>query len=120
MFKEIRKYIVGCSVFLLTIFSVYYTMVVMYTHFHIINGVTVIHAHPYSGEHTHSQGQLLVLDLFSHFYSDEAGDTICFTIPIRPLLYTLVDQYESPFVQTEYSEGIYRRGPPHSLISCNL
>ena len=75
-----------------------------------------MHAHPFQGEHTHSQRQLLVLDLFSHFYSDEVGDTVSFTIPIRPLLYTLVDNYESPFVASDYSEGIYRRGPPTFFI----
>lgn len=119
MFKQIRKYILVCSALMLIIFSVYYTMVAMYTHFHIINGVTVMHAHPFHGQHTHSQGQLFVLDFFSHFYTDEVGDTICFTTPVRPLLYTLKDQYESPFVQTDYTDGIYRRGPPifHSCSS---
>ena len=116
MFGKIRKYIVACSAFLLIIFSVYYTMVAMYTHFHIINGVTIMHAHPFHGEHTHSQGQLLVLDFFSHFYSDEASETICFTIPIRPLLYTLEDEYESPFALTYFSDGIYWRGPPSNFL----
>ena len=116
MFKQIRKYILACSAFLLTIFSVYYTTIVLYTHFHVINGVTVVHAHPFQGEHTHSQGQLLVLDFFSHFYSDEASETVSFTIPIRPLLYTLEDNYESPFVHSDYTEGIYRRGPPVFFI----
>ena len=109
MFKTIRKYIVACSAFLLIIFSVYYTMVAMYTHFHIINGVTVMHAHPFHGEHSHSQGQLLVLDLFSHFYSDEVGDTVSFSIPTRPLLYTLKDEYKSPFFVLNFTDGIDRK-----------
>ena len=88
----------------------------MYTHFHIINGVTVMHAHPFHGEHSHSQGQLLVLDLFSHFYSDEVGDTVSFSIPIRPLLYTLQDEYESPFCGLDFTDGIYWRGPPVFFI----
>ena len=117
MFKQIRKYVIACSAFLLIIFSVYYAMVALYTHFHIINGVTVMHAHPFHGEHSHSQKQLLVLDLFSHFYSDEASsETVCFTIPIRPLLYTLEDEYEAPFLHSDFSEGIYWRGPPSFFI----
>lgn len=116
MFREIRKHIFACATFMLLIFSVYYTTVVLYTHFHIINGVTVVHAHPFHGEHSHSQGQLLVLNFFSHFYSDEVGDTVCFTIPARPLLYTLEDNYESPYTLSDYSEGIYRRGPPTFFI----
>lgn len=91
-------------------------MVVMYTHFHIINGVTVMHAHPFHGEHTHSQGQLLVLDFFSHFYCDESFETVCFSIPIRPLLYTLDGEYESPFALYSFSDGIYWRGPPAFII----
>ena len=87
-------------------------MIAVYTHFHIINGVMVMHAHPFHGEHNHTEGQLLVLNFFSHFYSDEAGDTVCVSVPFRPLLYVLEDEYEAPFLLSDYTAGIYRRGPP--------
>ena len=112
MFGRIRRHIIVWSVFLLTLFSVYYAMVAKYTHVHIINGVMVVHSHPFHGEHSHTQGQLLVLNFFSHFYSDEASDTVCFTIPIRSLLYTLEDEYEESSSLSDFSDGIYWRGPP--------
>lgn len=87
-------------------------MVAAYTHFHIINGVMVVHAHPYHGEHSHTEGQLLVLNFFSHFYSDEASETISFTIPVRPLLYILEGDYIDSFSKSDFSDGIYWRGPP--------
>ena len=112
MFNRVRRHILVWSVLLLTIFSVYYAMVAIYTHFHIINGVMVVHAHPFHGEHTHTDGQLLVLNFLSHFYSDEASDTVPFTIPVRPLLYTLKGGYEESSSLSVFFDGIYWRGPP--------
>ena len=112
MFNKIRKHILACSAFLLIIFSVYYGMIAVYSHFHVINGVMVMHAHPFHGQHSHTQGQLLVLNFFSHFYSDEASETVCFTIPIRPLLYTLQDEYDGQSSLSDFTDGIYWRGPP--------
>ena len=118
MFKQIRDNILACSVFMLSIFSVYYTMVVMYTHFHVINGVTITHAHPFHGEHNHTQEQLLVLDFFSHFYSDGSDELPHIDAPYRPLLYTLDQDYEAPFILPVYSNGIFHRGPPSLFIYC--
>ena len=112
MFKGIRRYITALSVLLLTIFSVYYATVAFYTHAHILNGVTVMHAHPFHGEHSHSQGQLILLNLFSHIYSEEAGDIVHFPIPIRPYLYTLEDDYQTPAFVSDLVDGLYLRGPP--------
>ena len=116
MFKGIRRYITALSVLLLTIFTVYYATIAFYTHAHILNGVTVMHAHPFHGEHSHSQGQLLLLNLFSHFCSEEAGDIVDFPIPIRPYLYTLEDEYKSPAFVLDFVDGLFLRGPPSFSI----
>ncbi len=116
MFKRIRKHIIIWSAFLLTLFAVYYSIIAIYTHVHIINGVMVVHSHPFHGQHTHTEGQLLVLNFLSHFYSEEVGETVSFTIPFRPLLYILPDEYIETSPCSLFSDGIYWRGPPSAFF----
>lgn len=49
---------------------------ILFTHTHVVNGVSIIHSHPYnsSGEnktpsHSHSSGEYLVLHVLSDFLS---------------------------------------------------
>lgn len=45
---------------LLTLFVVFKTSVTMFTHIHIVDGVIIVHSHPYADEHhTHSVEQII-------------------------------------------------------------
>lgn len=52
--------------FLLVLFTSYTGAISLFTHTHIINGVTYIHSHPFKigepSQHTHSVKQLIFLD----------------------------------------------------------
>jgi nitrate reductase gamma subunit len=41
-------------------------------HTHIVNGVTIIHSHPFDKKgHTHSKEGYLIINLIAHYVSDE-------------------------------------------------
>ncbi|MGM9704830.1 MAG: hypothetical protein ACI3YB_02410 [Prevotella sp.] len=51
---------ISVSLMLLTLFLVFKTGITMFTHIHIVDGVVVVHSHPYSDEHhTHSVEQII-------------------------------------------------------------
>lgn len=51
------------ALFMLALFVSYKAGITMFTHAHFINGVMIVHSHPFSSDsnHKHSDGQLLVL-----------------------------------------------------------
>jgi hypothetical protein len=60
--------------FLLIIFSGYFASVTFFTHTHIVDGVTIVHSHPFrshSGNvpvhHQHSENGFVLIHFLSHF-----------------------------------------------------
>jgi len=57
--------------FLLILFVSYAAGITLFTHSHVINGVTIVHSHPYNKDvpHSHSTVELDLLHLLNHFVS---------------------------------------------------
>ena len=60
--------------FLLLLFLGYYGSITLFTHCHILNGVTIIHSHPFSSytgnnpiNHQHSANGYILIQLLSQF-----------------------------------------------------
>lgn len=51
---------------LLTVFMAYYAIISVYAHVHVVNGVMVVHSHPFKDKHSHPTGQTLVLHHLTH------------------------------------------------------
>lgn len=52
---------------LVVLFASYVGGITLFTHTHIIDKVTYVHSHPFhKGEHSHSDGQLMLLHQFFH------------------------------------------------------
>ena len=66
--KHFKVYI---SLLLFSLFTAYQVSITMFTHVHYINGVLVVHSHPYGtkSEHTHSQSEVLVIDRLSDYHT---------------------------------------------------
>lgn len=66
---------------LFVIFTFYYVNACFFYHSHIINGVTIVHSHFHSKEHTqtgsHSTSELTLISTLSSFQSLQAS--LCFT-----------------------------------------
>lgn len=60
--------------FLLILFLGYYVSISSFTHTHIVNGVTIVHSHPYNPfskdkpvNHQHSANEFVLIHFLSHF-----------------------------------------------------
>ncbi len=60
--------------FLLIIFCGYFTSVTFFPHTHIVDGVTIVHSHPYKSHsgnvpvnHNHSKDGFILIHFISHF-----------------------------------------------------
>ena len=106
---KVRKIIGALS--LLILFVAYQASITAFTHVHYVNGVLITHSHPFSGAHSHSKPQLLVIDRLSHFLMPDQ-ESVEILHPLRPLL-AVVDTapllYEA---QVESREVLSLRAPP--------
>ncbi len=47
----------------------------LFTHTHTIDGIKIVHSHPYTGDnHVHSDAQIFAISHLSTFLSEEAND----------------------------------------------
>lgn len=81
--------------FLLILFLGYYGSITLFTHCHIINGVTIVHSHPFNSDNgtgstnvPHSEKQLLLIQLLSVFFTTAIPITFAAFI-FRSLLYEI-------------------------------
>ena len=111
MLLRTRSSIRLCVGLLLTLFITYYAMVAAFTHVHIVNGVMIVHSHPFSSPHEHSSSQAMVLHFMTTFQSLEAE----ISTPLHPdyiLLAIIAPRTDQPFVKGRTLEGVYLRAPP--------
>ncbi len=108
------------EVLLLIIFIGYYSGVTMFYHTHVINGVTVVHSHPFmnlgnsSGhpiKHTHSQNSLGFIQFVTHFVSTIVSGY--FFIKLYLLFLTKYKIPVTDFARLPYRDtGCFLRAPP--------
>lgn len=102
---------------LLTVFMAYYAIISVYAHVHVVNGVMVVHSHPFSNQHSHPTGQTLVLHYLTHFNSLEAGPAVGIEAPYAKLIHTSYSEYIVAHTMSDHKSGIYLRAPPVSSFS---
>lgn len=63
------------QIFLPLLFAGYVTGISLFTHTHVVNGVTIRHSHPFDRgtEHSHSSAEFQLLHLLSQVLTDTAG-----------------------------------------------
>ena len=72
------------------IFMIYYGEIISFTHVHVVNGVTVVHAHPYksgnaSDYHHHSLSELQLFHQLSVFSLEDGAVQSLIIEPFIPL-----------------------------------
>lgn len=111
MYKSFRKHMRIWALCLATLFAAYYATTALFAHVHVVNGVMLVHSHPFTKSHSHNDGQTLALHFLSSFSSLEAEHTEI-ELPNLLLLYSLVGRLEVSPVVSSYAAGIYLRAPP--------
>lgn len=111
------------SVVLLILFLGYYSSITFFTHTHIINGVTIVHSHPYksgpksgTSNSQHSDKELQIIQLLSDFFTTAVSLSFA-VILLLALLYKIpinskVDGYIGSGGYCTY----LLRAPPFEII----
>ena len=115
MLRQFRAYLIGCVAFFLAVFASYYVVVTVYSHIHIVNGIMLVHAHPFKTHHDHTAGQTVVLHFLSVFHSLEAEPFEGITV-YRPFLEVLHGNTGTVSFEEPEPSYVCLRAPPVSLF----
>ncbi len=97
MFGSKLKYFMGksLSVLLLILFLGYYSSITFFTHSHIINGVAIVHSHPFNSDKRgdsstapHNSKELVIIQLLSEFFTTFFAFSFAILL-FRALLYKI-------------------------------
>ena len=99
--------------FLLLLFSCYYSSISMFSHAHIVNGTSVQHSHLGGGaSHEHSDSQYALIEILSNFQAESAP---VFQQAVAHLYLSESDictEYLAPSHLSDVSSVHSLRGPP--------
>lgn len=110
-----KKMIRIFKIILPALFIAYLASTSFFYHTHIVNGVTIVHSHPFEKKgHTHTQKGYLIINLMAHYISD---GVIVPHFSFTPL-YTFTHYIIQPVIN-ETAQGIIiptsSRGPPYNV-----
>ena len=71
--KQLYLNIMKC--FLPVLFISYMAVITLFTHSHVVNGVTIVHSHPFKkgSEHSHTTVEFQLLHLLNHVLTTDSG-----------------------------------------------
>lgn len=104
--------------FLPMLFVSYLASITLFAHIHVVNGVTIVHSHPFKKDaaHTHTTVELLLVHFLSHFVTDGAAVVFALSIFIPFLLCLLLPLRQG--IQASTFRGVVSlRAPPVILFS---
>lgn len=107
--KTIRTY---SAYLLLILFGCYYSGISLFSHTHIVGGVSVVHSHLGGGsDHSHSDGQYAVVDILSQFQSEDAAvcPSVCSPFYLISEVFT---EYHGSIHACDVNGSSPLRGPP--------
>lgn len=108
--KRLKKHRITGAV-LLVLFALYWCGITLFTHSHVVNGVIVVHSHPYNVEHSHTPAQLETVFFLSLLQASgdlsEAGELPFWLIPLGVIVFA-----GASAVSVRPARNILTRGPP--------
>lgn len=74
--------------FLPVLFISYMAGITLFTHSHVVNGVTIVHSHPFKkgSEHSHTTVEFQLIHLLSHVLMTDSGLIPTFSVAALSLL----------------------------------
>ena len=100
------------KLFLPLIFIAYLGGITLFTHSHVVNGVIIVHSHPFKGEHQHTEVELETIFFLSPFAASGSlftpSSTTVFWVLLCLLAVPAVERIK--LIRTDC--GIYLRAPP--------
>lgn len=99
-------------------FLIYLGNITLFTHSHIIDGVTIVHSHPFKKDnaghpaHQHTPAQFQLIHQLSSFGSEEISTTYISPAVFLTVLAALVIRFTNPDVRDIFKRIISLRAPP--------
>lgn len=107
--KRVKR-IIG-AVCLLVLFVAYQASITAFTHVHYLNGVIIVHSHPFHGKHIHSKAEFVVIGRLSTFQTPEVEEYENLH-PMRTLLAVLETERMPLLVKGGLRQVLSLRAPP--------
>lgn len=100
--------------FLPILFVSYLVSFTFFAHVHVVNGVTIVHSHPFKkgAAHKHSTVELLLIHFLSHLTADGAAVVFALSLFIPFLLYFLLGRSPYAHYHCPYHGVVGLRAPP--------
>ena len=109
-----QLYIKLLKSFLPLLFISYLAGITLFTHSHVVNGVTIVHSHPFSKDkgHSHTIAQFQLIHILNHFSVDDAIIWPILLAAITVVLCVLLTKLENNY--RNFCRGILSlRAPPY-------
>lgn len=98
--------------FLPLLFVAYLGGITLFTHSHVVNGVIIVHSHPFKSEHEHTETQIETIFFLSSFVASSVS-TLLFAVSVFfILLYVLAVPSVERIKYVKARCGIRLRAPP--------
>ena len=111
--KELFKHFQGALMAL--IFLGYLVSSFAFAHVHIVDGVRIVHSHPYNDEHqdegTHTDSEMLLYKVLANSFVVEVPEITSLQIPFCPVHFENFIT-SSPQLYSQVQLTTYLRGPP--------
>ena len=114
--KHICRY-QGLAIALLSIFLLYWAGITFFTHSHVVNGVVIVHSHPFNTEHSHTATSLETIFFLSSVSALQANTFGNHVVALFVLLAIFLVCPCSPALVSFVSEDNLLRGPPSASFS---
>jgi len=96
------------------LFISYTGFISLFTHSHVVNGVTIVHSHPYTddGQHSHTAGQFQLIDLLSTIHATDSAVSLLTITAFLILICHLYNFYKKSTFPPLLKGCISLRAPP--------
>lgn len=109
------------KILLPTVFILYFICITFFTHSHVVNGVTIVHSHPYKSDqngnpmHEHTGSEIQLIQFLTSFHSVSLDIPHFEVRPVETEITAQLPTYFEPQIKVSL-EGLERlRPPPISL-----
>ena len=100
------------------LFTLYLGNIIFCSHTHVVNGVVIVHSHPFkNSHHSHTEAELETVFFLTHFTS--TGSYVAFILPLFiPVVLCLLTARPCCHIKKQrFDSGISLRAPPATALA---
>lgn len=107
-----RKHIAFFRFFFPILFILHLGGITLFNHSHVVNGVVIVHSHPYSGEHNHTEKAIETIFFLSEIVSLDGLQSAGIDLPRVFMTGEMIFPVLPEIVRTVMHEVLSLRAPP--------